>query len=353
MHLKKCMHMLPSLLDRAIDKVESSQNLDELESVRIEFIGKNGLISEQMKLLGKMGADERKIFGKEINDIKNTFDIAFENKQKILTTQKLKEKLIKENIDITLPSQKKRIGSIHPISQAKNEIIEIFAKLGFEIKEGPSIESDWYNFTALNIDENHPARQTQDTFYMSSENNEKTLLRTQTSPVQIRMMEKGKPPFRFIAPGRTYRSEHDITHTPMFHQIEILAIDKDINMSHLKYVILEFVNAFFEGQNPEVRFRPSFFPFTTPSAEVDIRFNEGKWLEVLGCGMVHPKVLINSRVDPSIYQGFAAGLGIERMAMLKYGIEDLRQFFESDIRWLEHYSFSAFDIPSVFGGLTR
>ncbi len=345
--------MLPTLLARAIDKINSAKNLAELESVRIEFVGKNGLISEQMKLLGKMEPEEKKNFGKEINDLRTRFEEAFDSQKNILAERELKTKLESEKVDITLPSRMVRKGSIHPITQARAELAEIFAKLGFEVKEGPSIESDWYNFTSLNLDENHPARQSQDTFYMNSDAPEKFLLRTQTSPIQIRTMESGKPPFRFIAPGRTYRSENDMTHTPMFHQIELLAVDKDINMSHLKYVIFEFVNAFFEGQNPEIRFRPSFFPFTTPSAEVDIRFNGGKWLEVLGCGMVHPKVLSNASVDPNEYQGFAAGLGIERMAMLKYGVDDLRQFFESDIRWLEHYSFSAFDVPSVIGGLTR
>ncbi len=346
--------MLSSLLSSAIDKIKSASNLLELEEIRVKYVGKNGEISSQMKLLGGMQESEKKEFGAKINDIKTQFEQILEEKKLLLQTKELERKLKSEKIDVTIPAKKHKIGSIHPVSQAKAELTEILSRLGFAVKEGPSIETEWYNFSALNIDENHPARQDHDTFYLPSEEQGKRMvLRTHTSPVQIRTMESGNPPFRFIAPGRTYRSDYDQTHTPMFHQIELLAVDKDLNMAHLKYVIIEFINAFFEGQNPEVRFRPSFFPFTTPSAEVDIRFQGGKWLEILGCGMVHPNILKNCNIDPSIYQGFAAGLGIERMAMLKYGIEDLRQFFEGDVRWLEHYSFSSFDIPSVIGGLTR
>lgn len=346
--------MLSLLLASAIDKVKSAINLLELEEIRVKYVGKNGEISAQMKLLGSMPDSEKKEFGAKINETKTKFEEALEEKKSLLQKQELEAKLKLEKIDVTLPTKKYNIGKIHPISQAKAELTEIFAKFGFSVKEGPSIETEWYNFSALNIDENHPARQDHDTFYLpSKEEGKRMVLRTHTSPVQIRTMESGTPPFRFIAPGRTYRSDYDQTHTPMFHQIEFLAIDKELNMGHLKYVVIEFINAFFEGQNPEIRFRPSFFPFTTPSAEVDIRFEGGKWLEVMGCGMVHPNILKNSNIDPLIYQGFAAGLGIERMAMLKYGIEDLRQFFEGDIRWLEHYSFASFDIPSVVGGLTR
>jgi phenylalanyl-tRNA synthetase alpha chain len=230
------------------------------------------------------------------------------------------------------------------------ELLEIFVRLGCEVKEGNSIEDDWHNFTALNFPEHHPARQMHDTFYLQDD----SLLRTHTSTVQIRSMISGKPPFRFVAPGRTYRSDSDMTHTPMFHQIEALVIDKDLHMGHLKHFVTEFIHQFFERDDMEVRLRPSFFPFTEPSAEVDIRMNsEGKWLEVLGCGMVHPNVLRNCNIDPEEYQGFALGMGVERFAMLKYGIEDLRQFFEGDKRWLDHYSFSAFDVPSFAGGLTR
>lgn len=343
--------MLDTILNAAIDKINSTSSLLALEEVRIEFTGKNGIISEQMKKLGSLPPEEKKSFGASVNEIKVKFEELFLHKKNELKELELEAKLKSEKIDITLPSPKINSGSIHPISQARNELTEIFASLGFEVKEGPSIETDWYNFTALNIDENHPARQSHDTFYIGE--GENLVLRTHTSPVQTRTMQNGKPPFRFISPGRTYRCDYDQTHTPMFHQIELLAVDTDINMQDLKFVIEGFITAFFEGQNPEVRFRPSFFPFTTPSAEVDIRFAGGKWLEVLGCGMIHPNVLKNAGVNPEEYQGFAAGLGIERMAMLKYGIDDLRQFFESDIRWLKHYSFSAFDVPSMIGGLTK
>jgi len=345
--------MLSSLVSRATDKINSASNLAELEQIRVEFLGKSGVISEQMKLLATLPPEEKKEFGQKVNEVRAIVEETLLGQKKLLGDKELKLKLESERIDVTLPARKVQLGSIHPISQARAELTEIFAKLGFNVKEGNSIESDWYNFTALNIDENHPARQDHDTFYMKpNAEGERRVLRTHTSPVQIRTMQTGKPPFRFIAPGRTYRSDYDQTHTPMFHQIELLAVDKDINMTHMKYVIIEFINAFFEGQNPEVRFRPSFFPFTTPSAEVDIRFSGGKWLEVLGCGMIHPKVLSNAGVSEE-YQGFAAGLGIERMAMLKYGIDDLRQFFESDIRWLQHYSFGGLDIPSIIGGLSR
>jgi phenylalanyl-tRNA synthetase alpha chain len=344
--------MVSSILDSATIKITNAATYQELEQIRIEFAGKNGLISEQMKLLASLPDDQKKSFGAEINEIRKKFESLLDAKKLQLKEKELNEKLEKEKIDITLPARIRKTGAIHPISQAKTELVEIFAHLGFEVKEGPSVESDWYNFTALNIDENHPARQDHDTFYVGSTENRK-VLRTHTSPVQIRTMQSGTPPFRFIAPGRTYRSDYDQTHTPMFHQIELLAVDKNITMNNLKYVIEEFIAAFFEGQNPELRFRPSFFPFTTPSAEVDIRFAGGKWLEVLGCGMIHPNVLKNANIDPNQYQGFAAGLGIERMAMLKYGINDLREFFESDIRWLKHYSFSELDIPSIISGLTR
>ena len=345
--------MLSSIALSAINKISLCSKLSELEEIRLEFLGKSGVISLEMRKLASLQDAEKKKFGEEINKAKSEIENLLLSKKKELSEKELNEKLEKEKIDVTLPARKSKQGSIHPISQARLELVEIFTKLGFEIKEGPNIETDWFNFTALNIDENHPARQMHDTFYMPSKNESEMVLRTHTSPVQIRAMKAGKPPFRFIAPGRTYRSDYDQTHSPMFHQIEILAVDKDLNFQHLKYVIHEFINIFFEGQNPQIRFRPSFFPFTTPSAEVDISFDGKKWLEILGCGMIHPEVLRNSDVDPNEYQGFAAGLGIERMAMLKYGIDDLRQFFESDLRWLKHYGFSSHDIPSIAGGLTR
>lgn len=344
--------MLSSILTSAIDKINSASSLSEIEEIRIEFLGKAGLISQQMRQLATLQEEEKRKFGSQINEVKQKIESSLSIKKDTLKTEALNQKLESESIDITLPAREIKIGKIHPISQAKKELIEIFGFLGFSVKEGPVIESDWYNFTALNIDENHPARQDHDTFYIGNEDR-KTVLRTHTSPVQIRTMESGKPPFKFIAPGRTYRSDYDQTHTPMFHQLELLAVDKNITMRDLKSLIEKFISVFFEGQNPEVRFRPSFFPFTTPSAEVDIKFAGGKWLEVLGCGMIHPNVLRNAKIDPDQYQGYAAGLGIERMAMLKYGIDDLRQFYESDIRWLKHFGFSAFDIPTITSGLTK
>lgn len=345
--------MLSLLINRATNNIENASGLSALDAIRLEFLGKNGLIPLEMQKLAKLSPEEKKEFGRKINEAKQQIEYCLKIKKEALEKLELDNKLSKEKLDVTLPARNTRSGSIHPITQARKELVEIFARLGFEIKDGPNIETDWYNFSALNIDENHPARQEHDTFYMPSKDSSKNVLRTHTSPVQIRAMESGKPPFRFIAPGRTYRSDYDQTHTPMFHQIEVLAVDETCNMQQLKYLIKKFIDAFFEGQNPEIRFRASFFPFTTPSAEVDIRFKGGKWLEVMGCGMIHPQVLKNANIDPSIYQGFAAGLGIERMAMLKYGINDLRQFFESDVRWLEHYSFSPSDIPSITNGLTK
>jgi phenylalanyl-tRNA synthetase alpha chain len=292
----------------------------------------------------------RKSLGEELNLVKQEIVKILAVKQAILEDKKLEQTFITQKLDLTVPSRPKKSGSIHPITQCMDELMSVFAQFGFSLKTGPSIETDWYNFTALNIDEDHPARQMHDTFYL--QNGE--VLRTHTSPIQIRTMQDAPPPYRFIAPGRTYRSDSDMTHTPMFHQIEGLAIDKDINMGHLKYVISELIRSFFESPNIEVRFRPSFFPFTEPSLEVDIRRNYlGKWLEVLGCGMVHPSVLKNVDINPDEYQGFAFGLGVERFAMLKYGIKDLRQFYEGDLRWLKHYNFASYDVPSFAGGLTR
>jgi phenylalanyl-tRNA synthetase alpha chain len=307
-----------------------------------------------MKKLGQLDGEERKNFGLAINKVKEQIQELLSKRYSILEKEELNKRFYQEKLDLTIPARPYKQGSIHPITQCLDELIQIFAQLGFTIKYGPNIESDWYNFTALNIDENHPARQMHDTFYLQGQKDNNVLLRTHTSPIQIRTMQSEKPPFRFIAPGRTYRSDSDMTHTPMFHQIEGLVIDKDIHMGHLKYVINDLISSFFEQSDIEVQFRPSFFPFTEPSAEVDIRIQgNNKWLEVLGCGMVHPNVLRNVGIDPNEYQGFAFGLGIERFAMLKYGIKDLRQFFEGDMRWLKHYGFSPFDIPSLVGGLTK
>jgi len=343
--------MFQSIITEAKKKILLSNNSNELQQVKVEFLGKQSSFNQEMKKISNLAPEERKLLGQQINQVKEQIQILIEEKQSLLEEKEQLERFVKEKLDLTIPSiPTTRAGSIHPITQAMEELIQVFSKFGFVIKEGPNIESDWYNFTALNIDENHPARQMHDTFYLKGGH----VLRTHTSPIQIRTMLNEKPPFRFIAPGRTYRSDSDMTHTPMFHQIEGMVIDKNIHFGHLKYVITEFIKDFFEQTNIEVQFRPSFFPFTEPSAEVDIRMNgSDKWLEVLGCGMVHPHVLKNVNIDPDIYQGFAFGLGIERFAMLKYGIKDLRQFFEGDLRWLKHYNFSAFDIPTLAGGLTK
>lgn len=350
------MNTSNKILKSAEDKIESSKNLQELQQVRVEFLGKQSLINQEMKKLGSLEPIERKKLGGAVNAIKLQISDLLEKKQLVLEELELNKGFAEEKTDLTISARSYKQGSIHPITQATEELIQVFSKFGLTVKTGPSIENDWYNFTALNIDENHPARQMHDTFYLKGKDSKghNLLLRTHTSPIQIRAMENNKPPFRIIAPGRTYRSDYDMTHTPMFHQIEGLVIDENINMGHLKYVIIEFIREFFEQSNIEIRFRPSFFPFTEPSAEVDIKMKgSDKWLEVLGSGMVHPNVLKNVGIDNEKYQGFAFGLGIERFAMLKYGIKDLRQFFEGDVRWLKHYNFAAFDIPSLAGGLTR
>jgi phenylalanyl-tRNA synthetase alpha chain len=319
-------------------------------------LGKSGLITTEMRKLGAMPEEERKAYGSVINNAKEEISSLITEKKDILEMEAINSNLAKEKLDLTLPSRSYKIGSIHPISKATMELCEIFSAFGFSVKEGPSIEGEWHNFSALNIAENHPARQMHDTFYMEEEG---LVLRTHTSPVQIRTLEAWDPKstnnsIRFIAPGRTYRCDSDITHTPMFHQIEGLLVDSTTHLGHLKFILTEFVAQFFESNTIDVRFRTSYFPFTEPSFEVDIKMPHiGKWLEIGGCGMIHPKVLNNCGVDSEKYKGFAFGMGIERMAMLKYGINDLRQFFEGDLRWLNHYSFSSYDIPSKLGGLTR
>ncbi len=345
--------MLEDIKQSAIKLIKEAESIENLQKIKVQYFGKSGIVTAEMKKLGSITQEARKELGQKINQVKAQIESEINSKTHALYEQELNQRLARERLDLTIPSVSIKKGGIHPITQCMEELIQVFAKYGFEIKDGPDIEDDWYNFTALNIDEDHPARQMHDTFYLNTKNDISKVLRTQTSPIQIRTMESGKPPFRFIAPGRVYRSDSDMTHTPMFHQIEGLVIDKDINMGHLKYVIIDFIRSFFEKDDIEVQFRPSFFPFTEPSAEVDIRMNKNdKWLEVLGCGMVHPKVLTNVGVNPLEYQGFAFGIGIDRFAMLKYGIKDLRQFFEGDVRWLNHYNFSAFDIPSLVGGLT-
>lgn len=342
--------MLQALIDSVKKKIALAHNTSDLQQVKVEFLGKKSIINNEMKKISDLDPLARKLRGQEINQAKEEIQLLLEQRQSILESEEENRNFASQRLDLTIPARPAKQGSIHPITQATEELIQVFSKFGFVIKDGPNIETDWYNFTALNIEENHPARQMHDTFYLNSGN----VLRTHTSPIQIRTMEREKPPLRIVAPGRTYRSDSDMTHTPMFHQIEGMVIDKNIHFGHLKYVMVEFIKDFFEQVNIEIQFRPSFFPFTEPSAEVDIRMNNSdKWLEVLGCGMVHPNVLKNVNIDPEIYQGFAFGLGIERFAMLKYSMKDLRHFFEGDLRWLKHYSFSAFDIPTLAGGLTR
>ena len=336
-----------------------------LESARVAALGKKGAISALLATLGKMAADERRARGAEINVLKDKVVSAFDARREVLKAAALEARLAAETIDVTLPvrSGPLETGRIHPISQVMDELSVIFADMGFSIAEGPDIETDDFNFTKLNFPPDHPARDMHDTFFFpAASDGTRRLLRTHTSPVQVRTMLGRQPPIRVICPGRTYRCDSDQTHTPMFHQVEGLVIDRTANLGHLKWVLQEFLRAFFEVDEVKMRFRPSFFPFTEPSMEVDIqcrrgdgeiRFGEGDdWLEILGCGMVHPNVLTNCGIDPQVYQGFAWGIGIDRIAMLKYGMPDLRAFFESDVRWLEHYGFRPLDIPSLIGGLT-
>ncbi|MDO9462030.1 MAG: phenylalanine--tRNA ligase subunit alpha [Alphaproteobacteria bacterium] len=344
--------------------VAEAGDMAALEAVRISVLGRKGVLTELMKGLGSMHADERKVMGPVLNGAKDELTAAIAARAQALHAAALDARLALERIDVSLPARPEIRGAIHPVSQVMDEVMAIFGDMGFSVAEGPDIESDFYNFTALNIPPEHPARQMHDTFYFNEKpGGERLLLRTHTSPVQIRTMEKSKPPLRIIAPGRTYRCDSDMTHTPMFHQVEGLVIDESAHMGHLKGCLIEFCKAFFEVETVRMRFRPSHFPFTEPSAEVDIgcrrsggelRIGEGEdWLEILGCGMVHPVVLRHSGIDPEKYQGFAFGIGIDRLAMLKYGIPDLRDFFEADLRWLQHYGFAALDIPSLAGGLSR
>ena len=336
-----------------------------LEDLRLAALGKKGEVALQMRELGRMTPEERQVMGPKLNALKDEINAALAAKREALADATLDERLRAEWLDVTLPPRPRPQGSIHPVSQVTEEVAAILADMGFAVVEGPQIETDWYNFDALNIPDHHPARTEMDTFYMArAEGDDRPphVLRTHTSPVQIRTMQQQGAPLRVIAPGRVYRADYDQTHTPMFHQVEGLAIDKDISMANLKWVLEEFFSAFF-GTKVRTRFRASHFPFTEPSAEVDIQcsFEGGQvkvgegdgWLEVLGSGMVHPKVLEAGGIDPAVWQGFAFGMGIDRMAMLKYGIPDLRAFFDSDLRWLRHYGFAALDVPTLHGGLTR
>ena len=347
-----------------LDSVSAAASLEILEAARVEALGRKGRITEMMKTLGRLPPEERRERGAALNRLKEEIAAGIEARKAELARAELDRRLAAERIDVTLPVRPEADGRIHPISQTMDELVAIFGEMGFAVAEGPDIEDDWHNFTALNIPEEHPARQEMDTFYLSERpDGARPVLRTHTSPVQIRTMQAVKPPIRIIAPGRTFRSDSDATHSPMFHQIEGLAIGENIHMGHLKGCLIEFCRAFFGVSDLPVRFRASYFPFTEPSAEVDIGCSReggelkigagGDWLEILGCGMVHPKVLENCGIDSSRWQGFAFGMGIERIAMLKYGIPDLRTFYESDLRWLRHYGFAPLDVPSLLGGLAR
>ena len=357
---------MEDLRQKYIDAIANAADEAAIEDVRLAALGKKGEVSLKMRELGKMTPEERQVAGPALNALKNEIDAALKAKKSALADAALDARLAEEWLDVTLPGRQRRQGTIHPVSQVAEEITAIFADMGFAVAEGPQIESDWYNFDALNMPDYHSARTEMDTFYMAREegdNRPPHVLRTHTSPVQIRSMEKQGAPIRIIAPGRVYRADYDQTHTPMFHQIEGLAIDRNISMANLKWVLEEFAAAFFEVDQIEVRFRASHFPFTEPSAEIDFRcswedgtlkLGEGDdWLEAGGSGMVHPNVLKSAGVDPNEWQGFAFGLGIDRLAMLKYGIPDLRAFFESDLRWLRHYGFVPLEVPTLHGGLSR
>jgi len=355
------MSEIKKIKEQYLSKLNEFLDQNKLTEIKTELFGKNGIISTKFKQLGLITEEERKDYATELNLLKNELQELISKKTEEIQNQEINKKLKDDNIDVTLPGRTYFAGKIHPVSQVIDEVTSIFSEIGFSVEEGPDVESEYYNFSALNTPENHPARDMHDTFYLDYSKD--LLLRTHTSPVQIRTMLKGKPPFKIIAPGRTYRHDSDQTHSPMFHQLEGLHIDKNINMGHLKGCLYYFVKKFFEVNKVKIRFRPSHFPFTEPSAEVDIgykiqdgkiKIGEGnKWLEILGCGMVHPNVLKNAKVNPKQYQGYAFGVGIDRLAMLKYGINDLRAFFESDIRWLEFYGFDPLDIPTNYRGLSR
>jgi phenylalanyl-tRNA synthetase alpha chain len=359
------MQGLDTLKARYLSAIASAADEAALEEVRLTALGKKGEISLRMRDLGQMEASQRQAAGGLLNALKDEVDAALRARKAALGDAALNERLRSEWLDVTLPDRPRPSGTIHPVSQVMEELTAIFADMGFAVAEGPQVESDWYNFDALNMAPEHPARQEYDTFFMARAEGDSRpphVLRTHTSPVQIRAMAAQGAPIRVIAPGRVYRMDMDQTHTPMFHQVEGLAIDRSISMANLKWVLEEFCRAFFEVPSVELRFRASHFPFTEPSAEVDIRCSwEGgqlkigqgdRWMEILGSGMVHPKVLEAAGVDPAQWQGFAFGMGIDRLAMLKYGIPDLRAFFESDLRWLRHYGFAALDMPDLAGGLS-
>ena len=323
---------LSDLSKQALEDIRNTSTLEALDSVRVQYLGKKGSVSTQLKKLSDLDPNDRPRIGKEVNKLKKLVEYVIANKKNSLNDEKIKSNIEDSSLDVTMPGRRTIIGNKHPVSSTLNEIEKIFLNAGFLVEDGPEIEDEYHNFTALNIPENHPARAMHDTFYFNAQ----YLLRTHTSPIQIRSMEKYGVPIRVIAPGKVYRRDSDITHTPMFHQIEGLVIDKDINFTHLKGILHDFINTFFED-DMKLRFRPSYFPFTEPSAEVDLLSKDNQWLEILGCGMVHPKVLTNLGIDNEIFNGYAFGMGVERLAMLKYGINDIRLFYENDLNFLNQF----------------
>lgn len=354
-----------ALQSEILARIADASDEAALDAVRVSALGKKGAVSELLKSLGAMSAEQRQVSGPLFNGLRDRIAAAIAARKSELGAAALEARLASERIDVTLPPRAENTGTVHPIAQVLEEITAIFADLGFAVAEGPDVEFDDYNFTKLNIPPDHPARQMQDTFYVAPQaDGSSHVLRTHTSPVQVRTMLAGEPPIRIISPGRAYRVDSDATHSPMFHQVEALAIDEGIHLGHLKWLVEEFCKAFFEIDSIELRARPSFFPFTEPSLEWDMRCDRSRpgqikfgtgddWLELGGSGMVHPRVLENCGIDPQKYQGFALGFGLDRMAMLKYAIPDIRGFFESDLRWLKHYGFAALDIPTLDGGLSR
>ena len=345
--------------------IAAAASPEALEAVRVSAMGKSGSVTALLKTLGGMTPEERLVEGPRLNGLREAITAALAARKNELESVALNARLVAERQDMTLPVAPALTGSIHPVSQVMDELAEIFADLGFAVATGPEIEDDWHNFSALNIPETHPARAMHDTFYFpdADAQGRKMLLRTHTSPVQIRTMMTQKPPIRIIAPGRVYRSDSDATHTPMFHQVEGLVIDRGVTLANLRWTLETFIKAFFAVDDVSLRFRPSYFPFTEPSVEVDVGYSSktgkpaaagdvDKWLEVLGSGMVHPRVISACGLDPNEYQGFAFGCGIDRLAMLKYGMNDLRPFFDADLRWLKHHGFSAFDVPTLSGGVS-
>jgi phenylalanyl-tRNA synthetase alpha chain len=351
------------MFDALLDRIAAAGSLAELEQLRVAALGKQGEITAKLKSLGSMEPDTRAAEAPKIHALREAVTTAIAERKATLESADLEQRLATERLDLSLPAPESPSGTVHPVSQVMDELAEIFADLGFAVAEGPEIETQWYNFTALNMPENHPARAMQDTFYLEPRagEDEPRVLRTHTSPVQIRAGEAHGAPIRIIAPGRVYRSDSDATHTPMFHQVEGLVIDKGITLGHLKWTLETFVKAFFERDDIAMRFRPSYFHYTEPSAELDVGYTLDKgrrvvggsegWMEILGSGMVHPRVIENIGLDPDEWQGFAFGTGVDRLAMLKYGMDDLRAFFDGDLRWLKHYGFRALDVPTLSGGV--